>query len=602
MAIQFEILFDQVVIRSSLFNIKVNEFVNNETELLTIDEGNITTVTENLPLRLIFKSSNPSDRLYFDLLDSVPFESIYTDDLGAPYILPSENEYIIYDNTNDYLALVPGFYKLCIVSNNQSYFSLVKVTTKQINESQWLAMRDEIELTVSGLAKDVIQKKLGTQTQFDGNITASIFNKIELIKKNYRAWNAAMNVIGNSPKYKVIRDFVLNNRNRITNLDPVTIRNLSRSNKPRIKAGINTVSYNLPENSILKYYISLTLKESKSLIKEITSVSLSISNEIIELNQFKLNRNTLATERLNKAQNDLMNASKVMINIRNKCLEMLENEFLKDINISNRTQSIVGFYSSIHYKKIKNFYELFEERNISINMSVEYEYSWKRTDRLYEIWGFIQFIKGLLKLGFEFNKELGSFFDISTEVLTGGNIPFLNENTKVIFEKDRLRIELVYDTRLPKKSVRLGVCPLHAETSNNRPDLRVDVYDEEHYLGSIIIDFKYRPLRNIWTNGSFNSRDDSSSKRQLFEYKNSIVSDHFFKDSPLAKRINAVREVWAIYPNNPKNNIVVSNVDRIRLVELTPLEENESFIDLLDKSLKDLVKEADMIKFFIDQR
>lgn len=598
MAIQFEILFDQVVIRSRKFNIKIEEFVSDEIDLFTINEDSIPIITENLPLRLLFKSNNPADRLYLDLLDSVPFESIYTDDFGAPYVAPSENEYIIYDNTNDYLALVPGYYKLCVVCNNQSFFSLVKVTSKQINEFQWLAMRDEIEQTVSGLAKDVIQKKLGSQSQNDGNIIASTFNKIELIKKNYRSWNATMNVIGSSPKYKIIRDFVLNDRNRITNLDPVTISNLSRSNKPRIKAGINTISYDLPENNILKYYISLTLKESKNLIKEISSLSLNISNEINGLNQFKLNKNTLATERLNKALIDLASARKLLENIRNKCLEMLGNYFLKDIKISKNTQSVVGFNNNVHYKKIEHFYKLFEEQNISVKMSLEYEYCWKRTDRLYELWGFIQFIKALQNLGYQIDKELGTFLDISTKVITGENVPFLSENTKVIFVKGTLKIQLVYDTRLPYKSVPLDVCPLHAETSNNRPDLRLDVYDEGQYLGSVLIDFKYRPLRNIWTNGPFIPKDDSSSKRQLFEYKNSIVSEHFLKDSPLAKRISAVREVWAIFPNNPRNNNIISNVERIRLVELTPLDENKAFIDLLDESLKGLVEEADMIKFF----
>ncbi|WP_438317197.1 hypothetical protein [Sporosarcina sp. FA9] len=196
----------------------------------------------------------------------------------------------------------------------------------------------------------------------------------------------------------------------------------------------------------------------------------------------------------------------------------------------------------------------------------------------------------------------GTFFDISSEVLTSGNVPYLNNNTKVIFKKGRVRIELVYDTRLPYKSVPLEVCPLHAETSKNRPDLRIDVYDEEHYLGSILIDFKYRPLRNIWNNGPFNPKFDTTSKKQLLEYKNSIVSDHFFKDSPLAKRINAVREVWAVYPENPKNIENISNVDRIRLVELTPQENNQYFINTLDKSLNDLIEESDMIKSLVNER
>ncbi|WP_438317195.1 DUF2357 domain-containing protein [Sporosarcina sp. FA9] len=407
MAIPFKILFDQVYKRSKLFNIEVVEFVNAEVDLLTIDEKKIPIVTENLPLRLLFKSSCPTDKLYFDLFDSVPFDNIYSDDMGSPYVIPSEKEYIIYEIGNDYLALVPGYYKVCVVSDNQSYYSLLKVTSKQINESQWLAMRDEIELTVSGLAKDVIRKNLGTQTQNEGNIADSIFNKVKMIQKNYLAWNAAMNLIGDSPKHKIKRDFVLKNRNRITNLDPVTIRNLSRSNKPRINIGINNISYDLPENSILKYYIVLTLKESKKIINEIKSVSLNISSEIKELNQFELNKNTLASERLKSSQKNLFEASKIMTNIRNKCLETLEKDFLKDINILKRTQDIIGFNSSIHYKKIEYFYELFKEKKLSINMSIEYEYCWKRTDNLYEIWGFIQFIKSLLKLGFEFNKEEG---------------------------------------------------------------------------------------------------------------------------------------------------------------------------------------------------
>lgn len=596
MDIQFEILMDQEVGEKRKFNIQVKKYVENKSELFSIEEQDIPIVVENLPLRLQFKSKNQTDKLYFDIFDSLPNNAVVIDSSGLPYVSPRNNEYTLYDNNNEYLALIPGYYTLCVVYNGIHYYSLVKVTSKQINEEQWLSMRDEIETVISGLAQETLQKRLGNKGDKNGSIVSSIYNKLSIVKKQYPTFINTLNYIEANPKYKIQKEYISMNRNKINQLDPITIKNLKMSNKEKIQAGKNKISYFVPENVELKHYLLKLVKAAKRYKEEVYKILSNIREEIKNLEKYSFNKNTLAAERLKKSQEEFLMIIKILSNIKNSCLNLLEKDFMNTLPNNIVSRSSMNFSKNIHYRKVKDFYKIFEDQKLTINLSTDYQYCWKRTDKLYELWGVIQFTKLLLKLGYVLDESEGTLFEVSEGILKGKAVPYF-ENAKISFKKENLKIDLVYDMPLPLyKSVSLEECPLKAETTHNRPDIRIDVYDQTNYIGTILGDFKYRPLRNIWTNSNRISQNDSSSKRQFFEYKNSIVSDYFLKDSPLKNRINAVREVWAIYPKNKKNANISSNVERIKLIELTPLGDNKEFFDLLENSLRDLIQEAELIK------
>lgn len=595
---QFKVLMDQEVGEKRKFDIQVRKFVENKTELFSIEEKDIPIVVENLPLRVLFESENQTDKLYFDILDSLPNNAVFIDSVGLPYVSPRSEEYTLYDNNNEYLALIPGYYTLCVVFNGNHYYSLVRVTSKQIDERQWLAMRDEIEEMISGLAQETLQKRkrIGNKGRENGNIVNGIYNKLSILKEQYPMFINIINYIEANPKYKIEKEYISTNRNVITQLDPITIRNLKMSNKDRVQAGNNKISYFVSENIELKHYLLKIVKATKKYKQEASKVLSNIGKEIKELEKYNVNKNALAVERLKKSQDEFLMATKILTNVKKSCLSLLEKDFMSTLPNNIVSRASMNFSQNVYYRKVKDFYKIFEEQKLTINLSPNYQYCWKRTDKLYELWGVIQFTKLLLKLGYTLDESEGTLFEVSEGILKGKDVPYF-DSAIISFKKGDLKIDLVYDMPLPVyKSVPVEECPLKAETTNNRPDIRIDVYDQMNYIGTILGDFKYRPLRNFWTNSNYISQNDSSSKKQFFEYKNSIVSDYFLKDSPLANRINAVREVWAIYPKNSKNANISSNVERIKLVELTPLEDNKDFFELLANSLQDLIREAELIK------
>ncbi|MFJ8458903.1 hypothetical protein ACIQ57_07195 [Lysinibacillus xylanilyticus] len=100
---------------------KVVKFARNEDELFKLNDSEIPIVKENINLCLSFSSTNLDDRMYFDLLDIV-FKDEHHEDLS--FISPSEEPLQIYDSNDTYTgALIPGYYKVIVVHENQNYYT-----------------------------------------------------------------------------------------------------------------------------------------------------------------------------------------------------------------------------------------------------------------------------------------------------------------------------------------------------------------------------------------------------------------------------------------------------------------------------------------------
>lgn len=138
---------------------------------------------------------------------------------------------------------------------------------------------------------------------------------------------------------------------------------------------------------------------------------------------------------------------------------------------------------------------------------------------------------------------------------------------------------MVYDEILPfSKEKTVLDKPIYANDTHNRPDARMDIYEDNEYIGTIMVDFKYRPVQAIWTNAK---RKKNSVMHQLISYRENMSSPFLYnnKFSSQWHIFRPVHEVWAVYPKHEYNIQPKNPMDsyQVRLMELTPLEEKSGF-------------------------
>ena len=128
--------------------------------------------------------------------------------------------------------------------------------------------------------------------------------------------------------------------------------------------------------------------------------------------------------------------------------------------------------------------------------------------------------------------------------------PFLESGTKVSLENDDLILEIVYDICLPKKSrtVELYNNPLFITGKHCRPDICINLYSKKStwYIGSLVIECKYRKLASFWEGRTWSSRD------QIKAYHNDSKSPLYYGGK------------FEAFSPRPVSQVVVFSPDDIR--------------------------------------
>lgn len=99
------------------------------------------------------------------------------------------------------------------------------------------------------------------------------------------------------------------------------------------------------------------------------------------------------------------------------------------------------------YSVLYRLYKNLENPFSSLDVSSFYQFQWKRTDKLYEMWGFLRFIKALMAKGWELEdgvevlKEEGKY-----------RLASLESGTEIRLKRENAEIRLVYDGIVPGNS------------------------------------------------------------------------------------------------------------------------------------------------------
>ncbi|WP_042463147.1 DUF2357 domain-containing protein [Neobacillus dielmonensis] len=584
----FEVIFlqkrgDQTV------SIPVERFFTNEFDFYEKREEVYTEIKENIGAGLIFQSVQDEARLFLDGLETLPGRMLKIDPVaGEVYLSPSEKPVTLFDHTQEFYPLIPGFYRLEIHMEGHRYYSWVKVAPKQLDETQLQTMKEEVEKEWSGLARDMIFHTTGLHAGLEG-IPQGLLKQFMIINNHFSSTLAALSDLYRKVNYQIRKDYRLSSRDKYLAIDEKTIRHIVSHPEDEhvLLTPVSVVNYDLPENRLLK--------------KIIESVSHTLRNfndavEKVEKHNSNSNPPRTAAEK-EKAEQTVNMLGEEARKIRGAIQWVQTAPWYSEVGEYQATAHFHVMNSDPRYRALNQLFREMQSEQSRQN-DQNYSYQWKRTDKLYEIWGYIQFIKTLARDELGFTPESGWIYSVNPAE-DGGLVPELPANTEVVFRKDNIRISLVYEALLPTQSkLTTRESPLYTRGTHTCPDGRLDVFMDEIFIGTIIFDFKYRPRSAIWDQTKIQSNQQTGVMMQLVSYGDNPHSPYLYgaRGDHLFSHNSPVQEVWAIYPNRYGTANTHEYPDhKLSLIGLTPGGENTHFAERLKASLERIFEKGSMI-------
>lgn len=576
-----------------------NKFANTLEDALEDIENYCFSCKELHDIRVKFESNEEDIDLWIEVMDMLPLKSFLDLEVELQRFLPSEETRGIYLNKKskynvqelDYSYLLPGVYRIIVtVDKTIKYFAFLKVEPLRINEEQLILMREEVESTLDGLAKEIATKR-SLMGQKDNRHKNDLLQRYHFIIANADTFITNLNLILKEPKYKIVKNYISKSIGQPIRSDLKTTKLMQSkfTQTHRIPSYNYEINYNISINNNLKKMIEDILKsvlELENYIKE--NIQLLINELSIQI-KYKSPIDEIE-RKINILNEQIVKVNQLKANLK----FALRKEWILKIESSMKSQDRLPRIP--YYRTIYTLYQqLNKDKLISTNPFEYYIYYWKETSKLYEIWGFLKILSMLkeskvLKL----NDISGWIF----ENIDNSKYPLLAPDTKItLTNSEGLKLVVFYDSFIPKPNQEIDSIhnPLISVENSNRPDFRLDIYYQEFFKGSILADFKYRNLgklgnEDVYINNKY-SDQGYNVYSQLIDYS---YTRSFYLNTKDKSNFShfAIKRVFGIFPRKSTESISfisdpVTNIIRCSLspgMELNKVE-NE-FIEIIEDSIK----------------
>lgn len=478
-------------------------------------EEDCATIKENDEMDLYFNSTDKEARLYLDALECCPSSNrIMVDDEGFVYCTPGEEVIKLYRSDSSYDALRVDVLQISVICGLNSYFSFLKIAPKQLSLEEWKIMRNDLETEIQGLAQDIVRRNIGLGDEAKGLLPPDDLYAFLIINKNAHAIMSALLDIKDKPKYKLKKRYEEVDESKNREIDTETVKKYLQRGALNHTLFVprRDIVYDIQENRLLKKIIKAydeklahfidviysTLNYRKQRLTRYPKHSLYDEKYIQGLESY------LATaEKLKKITNIIKSA---------EWFQTVKNP--EDMFIPH------SFAVDARYGSLYRMYLEMNKRNFSVQLDPQYSYSWKKSSSLYEMWCYICICRSFLQQYTEVGLRVQDIF------MKDHLFPFLKSGTKILLENEDSAVEIIYDSVLPKKSeqVKLYGHPLYITGKHTRPDICINMYSKKSgwYVGSFIIECKYRSLKAFWYGNTWSSRE------QIKAYHNDSKSPLFF--------------------------------------------------------------------------
>lgn len=522
----------------------------------TLEEAtsNIDTVEEikeQNEFSILFSTEETDCYLCIPELDDYDILNRNKNENNEYYFLPNSTEYHIFKRNIQSVPLIPGIYQIVVKLQSKNFYSCFKIIPKDLSIPEWEMLKEDLENKIYGLAVDFKKRKAKnniqdkTSAQYNGNI----WNKIDILLTDITMAKTSLESIKKTAKFSIQKNYSWEPVSIVKTIDLQTIKHYQSHPE---KVGLlyspkRQPDYNTKENKYLKYIINHLINFCKKACIFLDDILIELHNQYVSDTKFiqnKLESEKIFLERDYTSKiNEINIQIKALNQFRAYMINFLDQEWIK--GVEPQFQKIVP-KSIILNPKYNNLYKMYL-KNIKeqegLTFVTEYQYYWKRTDLLYEMWTYTFIVDLLIDEGFI--PISGWIFDAKLEKL-----PFLHDGTTIILEKDNQKLNIIFNKKMPSGlAINSIEEPIKTVSSRNKPDIRIDIFLSDKYTGSIILDAKYKKLANIIINS-----EDNRQIEQLQDYRNSTLSTISFEiPEYLKKQIKVTQSVFVLYPSEEGN-------------------------------------------------
>lgn len=544
-------------------------FKKNQYDFKTLE------AVENKNYGILF-SGDAEDRLYIDGLDLINNSRVQTDDEGKLFISPGKEPVSIYDFNNNGHKYLPGIYRLQLREESNNLFSWLKIIPKFLDNDQLDKMRQDVENTIIGLARSFSANTNGTITESNDDLSSDDYEMLSILHDEYYQFQRAVFAIDKFPK-SGITELYHWTRKMVGPMDSRGIREMTNrpDRKEEIFGKYRVANYNIQYNMLLAYDLRMLLKVINKLCEKIRNISNLVNSK-------------------NESLRDLENDNKILNKYRFMINNTLSKDWMNDVakvdNVADKSFSP----RNINYLFVKKLLKrILSVSDKEFSFHRQYTYYWHRTDLLYEIWGYIQVIKGMKAIGFKpmkgwiFQKDMKEI-----DILENGTTVELSRKG----ENENLKAKVIYNKKItPNSPDRVTKeNPLWTPAKHNWPDIRIDLYDEgdrdnsETLIGALVLDTKYRRFKDI------SSFEEGGAGDQLVSYLDHIktTDEYAFSSNKYAEAVRLkvfdssksfVDGVGVMFPTMQQNDREKKLVKQSKEKGIfpIPLKTNESGDDLI---------------------
>ena len=552
----------------------------------TIDPDRLTghfpaalALTENQDIFLRFEAP-AGFRFTMDGLDIVTLPGQERES-EQTYILPEGKKDILLFAGQDF-PLVPGYYVMTVEGAGRAWYGILEINPRYMEKQSWQEMRDELVEEIKTLSFDFMKRNIHISRQLEGALGVNT----EMLLRFYT-------IRDESPVVLNVLDELARTANSRLALRMKHVRTLGdsrtephirpqhfhdRAGAPTTPALYTEMTWDVAENRFAKALLMKLDQNLFTFIKEIDGHVGRLEDRRREIARFSRDREyRMGVKALSQFIDYRKRATLLRQSIRRVTLAPWYEETKGEMP---ETMPMAVFRDP-RYSVLYRLYKNLENPFSSLDVSSFYQFQWKRTDKLYEMWGFLRFIKALMAKGWELEdgvevlKEEGKY-----------RLASLESGTEIRLKRENAEIRLVYDGIVPGNSADTSrdKAPLYTNNSHRQPDLRMDYYKEGLYYGSLVADFKYRDVLFLWQD----ENRSYSIRKQFNAYRD--MNTRFYRDMTEAASLRdsrPVKEVWAVFPKEIPGR---SDADySLRFIPLAPgLPGNEELPDLLEKYIESI--------------
>lgn len=521
------------VIKASAFCKVEDDIWNNNIITLSVEE--------NEDIEILFESSDSKARLYLDALDIVPFNdsNIGQDESGQIYRLPDKESFVLYRSNAGYDALRIDVLRISVFCCNEWYYGAFEVLPKPMSLNEWKMMRDDLENEIIGLAQDIVRRNIGLGTINDGGMPPKYLYDFFVIKKYAKSVLAALTDITEKPRYTIQTQYemVSNSKNCVFDKETIKRYVMRGGSEAIFKVPEKKIYYDIQDNRMLKKILIDYEKRLNNFLELIDEVE-KYSNDFLsgDTMQYK-----------NSWRKSIFEFREIALKLRKMTGILKSQEWY--LRISDLTSPYIphSFVLDIRYNTLYQMFLELKKEEFKITLDPEFSYIWKRSSYLYEMWCFLQVCQILSE---DYKMNYKDWNIIFTDKLL---FPFLEKGTRIRFENDKIELHVVFDNPLPMSCSKTSLYepiymarPLDFTRTHNRPDILINIYDKScnWYIGSVILECKYRKLNSFLSNISMRSSLD-----QLETYYNNARTEFLFGKYGKRMNIRPIRKVIVLTPD-----------------------------------------------------